>query len=118
MAVNCATHAFTLFTHTHRVRESLSIHKYTVFKGTVWTFGAALSRWCVGVGTVKRRTRFSLTPYTAMQTGADVTGLVGGRKPLAVAVDPMVVSAAVTNCTTGAGDLSGMQALCGGAACV
>lgn len=35
-------------------------------------------------------------------TGTDVAGLVRGRKPLAVAIDTMVIGAAFTCWTTGA----------------
>lgn len=118
VAVNLAAHTPTLLTHTHRVRKSLSIHKYVVFKGAVWTFRAALSSWCVWVGAVKWRTRSPLTLYTAMLTGADVAWVVRGCKPLAVAIDTMVIGAAFTHCTTGASDLGGMQALSGATLCV
>lgn len=47
VAVNLAAHTFTLLTHTHRVKKSLSIYKCAVFKGAIWTFRAALSMWCV-----------------------------------------------------------------------
>lgn len=118
VAVNRPAHTLTLLTHTHRVWKSLSIDKYTVFKGAVWTFRTALSRRCVRVGTVEWRTRSSLTLYSAMLTSADVAGLIRGRKPLAVAIDTMVIGAAFTRCTAGASDLGGMLALGGGAVCV
>lgn len=46
-----------------------------------------------------------------MQAGAGVTGLVGGYKPLAIAINTMVIGAAFTFCTAGAGGLGGMQAV-------
>lgn len=116
MAVDPSALTSALLTPTHRTGKSLSIHKHTVFKVAVWTSGAALSRWGVGVGAVERRTRSSLTLNAAMLTGADLAGLVRGCEPLAVGIDPMVVSAAFTLGTTGASSLGGMLAGGGGAA--
>lgn len=91
------------------------------------TFRAALSRWGVGVGAVERGTGLSLTPDSPMlrtwwtcmlavmvestrmcvceqrhthQAAADVARLLRGRKPLSVAIDTVVISAAVAHFTT------------------
>lgn len=37
----------------------------------------------------------------AYLTGTDVAGLIRGLKPLAIAIDAMVIGAAFTHCTTG-----------------
>lgn len=92
-----------------------------------WTFRAALSRWGVGVGAVELWASLSLTLDSPMlrrwwryrlvvkvrrwvcvcerrhthQAGADMAWLIRSRKPLSVAIDTMVISAAITHVTAG-----------------
>lgn len=93
-----------------------------------WTFRTTLSWWRVWVGTVKGRTGASVAHYTAILwrregcvvslkmnrsvlslfkqrhfylTGTDFARLVRGWKPLAVAIDAMVIGATFTRCTAG-----------------
>lgn len=99
MAVNPAAHTPALLAGTHRIGKSFSIYKYTVLKGAIWAFRAAFSRGCVWVGAVEGGTSSPLTLYGATQAGTDVAGLLRGHKPLGVAIDAVVVCAAVARRT-------------------
>lgn len=90
VAVNPSTLTSTFLTHTHRIWESLSIHKNAVFKSTVWQWLKIYILYFSMVSKEGRRVQSSLGTGTHINHLTSLSSLLWSLKAI---VDPQLLEA-------------------------
>lgn len=110
LTVHSASRTHAVLTGIHWAGEFLSINKHTILKVTVRALGTALSWWRLRIDAGQGWALCHRALNCAILTPALLTGVIGVREVLPVAVDALVVGALVAGGAALALHLAGVQA--------